>query len=56
MFNSRGIPIKTNLNPEDQDAVYVTDGDNVYGVTVLATGFIGTWHTPSVPTPAWVVS
>ena len=56
MFNSRGIPIKTNLNPEDQDALYVTDGTTVYGVTVLATGFIGTWHTPSQATPAWVVS
>src|SRR5262249_59769880 len=47
IFNSRGIPIKPNLNPEDQDALYVTDGTTVYGVTVLATGFIGTWHTPS---------
>ena len=56
MFNSRGIPIKTNLNPEDQDALYVTDGTNVYGVTILATGFIATWHTPSAPAPAWIIS
>jgi prepilin-type N-terminal cleavage/methylation domain-containing protein len=56
MFNSRGIPIKTNLNPEDQDALYVTDGVNVYGITVLATGFIGTWRTPSAMAPTWVVS
>jgi prepilin-type N-terminal cleavage/methylation domain-containing protein len=56
MFNSRGVPIKTNLNPEDQDALYITDGTNVYGVTVLATGFIGTWHTPSAAVPAWVIS
>ncbi len=56
MFNSRGIPIKTNLNPEDQDAIYVTDGINVYGITVLATGFIGTWRTTSVAAPTWVVS
>jgi prepilin-type N-terminal cleavage/methylation domain-containing protein len=56
MFNSRGIPIKTNLNPEDQDALYMTDGTTVYGVTVLATGFIGTWHTPSAAVPAWVIS
>jgi type II secretory pathway pseudopilin PulG len=56
MFNSRGIPIKNNLNPEDQDALYVTDGTNVYGVTVLATGFIGTWRTPSKSPPTWVVS
>jgi len=56
MFNSRGIPIKTDLNPEDQDALYVTDGTNVYGVTVLATGFIGTWHTPAAAAPTWVIS
>jgi len=34
----------------------VTDGTTVYGVTVLATGFIGTWHTPSLANPAWVIS
>src|SRR5215470_6006309 len=56
IFNSRGIPIKPNLNPEDQDALYITDGTTVYGVTVLATGFIGTWHTPSASVPAWVIS
>jgi Tfp pilus assembly major pilin PilA len=56
MFNSRGIPIKTNLNPEDQDALYITDGTNVYGVTVLATGFIGMWHTASAAQAAWVIS
>jgi hypothetical protein len=56
MFNSRGIPIKNDLNPQDQDALYVTDGTNVYGITVLATGFIGTWRTPSQTAPTWVVS
>jgi prepilin-type N-terminal cleavage/methylation domain-containing protein len=56
IFNSRGIPIKPNLNPEDQDALYVTDGTNVYGITVLATGFIGTWHTPATSVPTWVIS
>jgi prepilin-type N-terminal cleavage/methylation domain-containing protein len=56
MFNSRGIPIKDDLNPQDQDALYLTDGTNVYGITVLATGFIGTWRTPSQAQPTWVVS
>jgi Tfp pilus assembly major pilin PilA len=58
MFNSRGIPVQSAPpnNPEDQDAIYLTDGTDVYGVTVLATGFIGTWHTPSAATPAWVIS
>jgi type II secretory pathway pseudopilin PulG len=58
MFNSRGVPIKDDGtgNPTDADALYITDGTNVYGVTVLATGFIGTWHTPSAAAPAWVIS
>jgi len=58
MFNSRGIPVKPALPnpPEDQDAIYVTDGTTVYGVTVLATGFIGTWHTPYQAAPIWVIS
>jgi Tfp pilus assembly major pilin PilA len=58
MFNSRGIPVQNvnPNNPEDQDAIYLTNGNEVYGVTVLATGFIGTWHSPSAATPAWVIS
>jgi len=58
MFNSRGIPVKDDGtgNPTDAAALYVTDGTNVYGITVLATGFIGTWHKPSAPAPAWVIS
>jgi hypothetical protein len=58
MFNSRGIPVKDDGtgNPTDWDALYISDGTNVYAITVLATGFIGTWHTPSQSVPAWVVS
>jgi Tfp pilus assembly major pilin PilA len=58
MFNSRGIPVKDDGtgNPTDADALYLTDGTNVYGITILATGFIGTWHTPSQAVPTWVVS
>ncbi len=58
MFNSRGIPVKDDGtgNPTDADALYISDGTNVYAITILATGFIGTWHTPSQPAPAWVVS
>jgi prepilin-type N-terminal cleavage/methylation domain-containing protein len=60
LFNSRGIPIlddqATGYPPTDTDAVYLTNGTEVYGVTVLATGFIGTWHTPSAANPAWVIS
>jgi type II secretory pathway pseudopilin PulG len=58
MFNSRGVPVKDDGtgNPTDWDALYISDGTNVYAVTILATGFIGTWHTPSQPVPTWVVS
>ena len=58
MFNSRGVPVQSSNpnNPEDQNAIYLTNGTEVYGVTVLATGFIGTWHTPASPVPAWVIS
>jgi Tfp pilus assembly major pilin PilA len=59
LFNSRGIPVLDNqpaYPPTDADAVYITNGTEVYGVTVLATGFIGTWHTPSAANPAWVIS
>jgi hypothetical protein len=43
VFNSRGIPIDTVLSPTAADALYVTDGTAVYGVTVAATGFIQLW-------------
>jgi prepilin-type N-terminal cleavage/methylation domain-containing protein len=60
LFNSRGIPIIDDAAlaypPTDVDAVYITNGTDVYGVTVLATGFIGTWHTPSTANPTWVIS
>jgi prepilin-type N-terminal cleavage/methylation domain-containing protein len=52
IFNSRGIPIDTTGSPTGLDAVYVTDGSAVYGITVAATGFIRTWqsHYSSIPT------
>jgi type II secretory pathway pseudopilin PulG len=60
LFNSRGIPITDDAGlgypPTDVDAVYITNGTDVYGVTVLATGFIATWHTRSAANPAWLVS
>ena len=31
--------------PTNDDAMYLTDGTSVYGVTVAATGFIRTWRT-----------
>jgi len=55
VFNSRGIPINgltgTPLTGA-QDAFYVTDGRNVWGVTVRATGAIQVWAT-NVAQTSW---
>lgn len=53
IFNSRGIPVDTTGSPTGLDAIYVTDGSAVYGITVAATGFIRTWQTNSTSTPIW---
>ena len=54
IFNSRGVPV----NPADfsptVDAVYMTDGTQVYAVTVVATGMIRLWRTNPTATPNWV--
>lgn len=44
VFNSRGIPVDYTMAPTPSDALYVTDGNSVYGVTILATGLIQTWR------------
>jgi prepilin-type N-terminal cleavage/methylation domain-containing protein len=55
IFNSRGIPVDNTGSPTGMDAVYVTDGTSVYGVTVAATGFIRTWQTNYTSTPSWTL-
>ena len=55
IFNSRGIPIDTTGSPTGLDAVYVTDGSAVYGITVAATGFIRTWQSHYTSTPTWTL-
>jgi prepilin-type N-terminal cleavage/methylation domain-containing protein len=57
IFNSRGIPIADiiNGNPTNDDAVYVTDGTSVYGITVAATGFIRTWQANASSGATWVL-
>lgn len=43
-FNSRGIPIDpATLTPTGNDAFYITDNTQVYGVTVGATGLSQVW-------------
>jgi hypothetical protein len=53
IFNSRGIPVDSTGSPIGIDAVYMTDGTAVYGVTVSATGFVRLWRTNSTSTPSW---
>ena len=54
VFNSRGIPIDNTGAPTAADAVYVTDGWNVYGVTISATSVVKLYMTGSTGTPNWV--
>ena len=55
IFNSRGIPVDTTGSPIGTDAIYVTDGTAVYGITVAATGFIRTWQSNYTSTPSWTL-
>ena len=55
VFNSRGIPVDSTGSPYGNDAIYVTDGSAVYGITIAATGFIRTWRTNSASTPTWTL-
>lgn len=55
IFNSRGLPIDSDGNPYGNDAIYVTDGSAVYGITVAATGFIRLWRTNSASAPTWTL-
>ena len=45
MFNSRGIPVDNSMVATPNDALYVTDGQSVTGVTVSATGLTKVWRT-----------
>jgi prepilin-type N-terminal cleavage/methylation domain-containing protein len=51
-FNSRGLPVAGNGlpnsgSPTANDAFYITDGNTVYGVTVIISGLIQAWTTTS---------
>ena len=56
IFNSRGVPVDTTNSPTANDALYLTDGTAVYGITVAATGMIRSWQTPPSATPHWVLN
>lgn len=55
IFNSRGIPVDSTGSPTGNEAVYLTDGTSVYGITLAATGFIRTWQTNYTSTPTWTL-
>lgn len=42
-FNSRGIPVDNSNSPTGNDALYITDGNTVFGVTVNAAGLMQSW-------------
>jgi prepilin-type N-terminal cleavage/methylation domain-containing protein len=56
MFNSRGVPVDSLLAPTGSDAVYMTDGTAIYGVTVAATGMMRMWNAVPAATPNWATS
>jgi prepilin-type N-terminal cleavage/methylation domain-containing protein len=51
-FNSRGVPIDLTGVPTANDALYVTDQNSVYGVTIIASGMMQDWMT-SAATTSW---
>ena len=53
-FNSRGVPIDLNGRATALDALYVTDGNSVYGITVIASGMMQDWYSPTNQT-SWHV-
>lgn len=55
MFNSRGVPVDSTFAPTASDAIYVTDGTAVYGLTIAATGMIRTWRT-GIGSTNWVLN
>jgi hypothetical protein len=57
MFNSRGVPIDAgSFAPTALDALYLTDGVAVYGVTLPATGMLKMSRTQNTATPNWVLN
>jgi len=58
IFNSRGVPVDSSPthNPTGNNALYLTDGTAVYGVTVAATGMVRMWRTLPRTVPSWVRS
>jgi Tfp pilus assembly protein FimT len=54
IFNSRGIPVDTTNTPTVADALYVTNGETVFGATVSATGLIRLWRAQAAAAASWM--
>ncbi len=54
VFNSRGVPVDSSGAPYPQNALYITEGTTVYGMTLSATGMLQSWQTIAGGTSAWV--
>lgn len=55
LFNSRGVPIDNNGTSIGANALYLTNGQAVYGVTVSATGMLRMWQTGAGSIANWVL-
>ena len=53
VFNSRGIPVNAAGAPVGGNAIYLTDGSAVYGITITATPLIRFWWSPAAAA-AWM--
>jgi len=55
IFNSRGIPVDTTNTPTSNFALYINNGETVFGATVSATGLIRLWRAQAVAgTATWM--
>jgi Tfp pilus assembly protein FimT len=56
LFNSRGLPVDSTGSPTGTDAIYISDGATLYGITIAATGLPRLWRAePIVAAPSWVL-
>jgi Tfp pilus assembly protein FimT len=54
VFNSRGIPVDSVGAPTGVNAIYITDGSGIYGITLSASGQIRLWRSQFTGAPVWV--
>jgi len=53
IFNSRGIPVKSDGTAWGGYGLYIHDSSFIYSITVAATGFIRSWRSNYTTTPTW---